>query len=229
MADHGAQSSPTIDFGHAQCPAVPANTTDEDTNHLNAAPMLSHGDVLDQDLGQNSTYTSTSQKCACLVCLRISIFDRSNDDQFHCHFAACNFQRPPISNSSWDKRYDRNYRAHHVRSHYRQDQGRQKYQSPFCCPVEQCSFTSKRWSDLRRHTAAKHCDNPAKFTCSVIECKYNGEGNGFTRKDKLTAHYKAMHQGQRIHGQATQAIQPAPASSYYTGVSGSSSIGAMGK
>lgn len=209
-------------FGHAQplAEAIPgysaggANTANDDTDQVTAACILPQDVVDTPSLGQESSSTNPSKECACMVCLGIGIFEsNSRGPTPHlCHFAGCRWY--PIPGD---------HRAKHAKTHYRR--GPKNSQTPFYCLVENCRFSSKRWSDLRRHTTAKHCNSPNTFACSVIGCKYHGEGNGFTRKDKLTAHYKNMHQGQKIPGQAARAIKPAPASSHAE-ASGSSSIGA---
>ncbi len=204
-------------FGRAQPPAaaIPgysANTAYEDTTQVTAAPVSSQAGVDTPSSGQASSSTSSGQKCACLACLGIGTYKPTSVAPYGCRFASCN----------WRSRY---YYVSHEKSHYQRDP--KDSQSPFSCLIENCRFSSKRWSDLLRHTGAKHCNNPTKFPCSVIGCKYNGEGNGFIRKDKLKDHYKNMHQGQRVPGQPMRAIEPASASSRVE-ASGSRSITSMG-
>lgn len=213
--------------GHAQpaAEAIPrysaTTTANEVSNQVNDAYIPSQGGVETPSLGHESSSTSPSKGCGCIVCLEIGII-RSRDNHF-CHLANCNWEYEFSSHSS--DRWVRKRRASHERTHYQGDP--KTSQTPFFCPIDDCRFTSKRWPDLQRHTSAKHCNNPAKFVCSVIGCKYNGEGNGFTRKDKLMAHHKSMHQGQKIHGQPVRTIKPAPASSYAE-ASASSSFAAQG-
>lgn len=237
--------------GHAQSladalPGYGVNTANEKTIQVTAAPVLSRNGFDTLHFGQESSSTSTSKICACIVCLKIGIrVSNSNDPyncrQYHCRSASCSWVdssslREPYYWEGSDKR-----RALHEQSHCRQHPKDDR--SPVRCPVQNCRFSSKRWCDLQRHTTAKHCNNPTKFACSVIGCKYYGEGNGFTRKDKLKDHYKTVHQSQgqrvhgqrvheqRVHGQALRAIEPAPApvpASYDAEASGSSSIGAQG-
>ncbi len=210
------QSSPgTAISGHAQSlaevvPGYSAKTADEDTNQSTPPSVLSQGDIDSPDSGQETSSIESGKECACIVCLEIGILDV--DIPYHCHFAGCNYNGDPTT--SWWRNMEKRDRAGHARSHYRQIRGPKDPLSPFYCPVEKCNFSSKRWPDLQRHTTAKHCSNPAKFSCSVIGCKYSGEGNGFTRKDKLTAHKRSMHQGQRSNGQAVRTLQAAPASSH---------------
>lgn len=196
--------------GHAQplaevVPGYSANTpTNEDTDQFATA-------FTPAQESQASSSKNPSKKCACLVCLEVGVPDHSEHGPEQCRFIGCN--RIRIS---------RFYDLRHERSHYLQSRGPKEPQSPFYCPVENCRYRSNRWSDLRRHTTTKHCSDPVKLACSVIGCKHSGEGNGFTRPDKLKAHYESMHRGQRVPGQVSRALRPAPVSSYAE-ASGSSS------
>ena len=220
------QSSPeSAVSGQAQSLAEVAsgysvNKAHEDANQLTAAPIPSQNGVDAQDFSQVSSSTTPSLKCACIVCLAIGVYDSSNYGPEHCHVVGCDWK-----SYSYFSVYKGKDRAAHAKTHYRQGQGPKKSQ-PFHCPVEDCRYSAKRWSDLRRHTTATHCKNPAMFECSLMGCRYHGEGNGFTRKDKLTAHYRSMHNGQRVPGQVSRTLQPAPASSHAEG-SGSNSIAAQ--
>ena len=185
-------------------PGYSAETTNDDIDRVTAPPAPSPGGIDNSSSGQASSTASPSKQCACIVCLEIG-FCYSNIGQPHCRFARCAWTTK--NNSWWEARG-----LAHERTHYQR--GPINSQTPFSCLGENCRYRSKRWSDLRRHTTAKHCNDPAKFACSVIGCKYNGDGNGFTRKDKLTDHYKNMHQGQRPRGQAARPIMLAQASSY---------------
>ena len=212
---HGSASS-----GHAPPlaeapPGYGILTANEHTiqNTVPPGPLPpSQGGVDTPSFGQESSSAILGKKCACIVCLGIGVpLVRNPPGPVLCRLAGCNWEGVWYSISL------------HEKPHFQQDPI--NHPSTFFCPIEHCRFSSRRWSDLQRHTTAKHCSNPAKFACSVIGCKYYGEGNGFIRKDKLTDHNKNMHQGQRFHGQAVRAIEPAPAPAY-TGASGSSSIGA---
>ena len=227
------QSLPEIaSSGHAQplADVVPGNSVyeaNEDTNQLTTAPIPSQGGIDAPGFGQASLSTNLSEKCACIVCLPVGVYDSSNYGPEHCHFVSCNWTPSYLSyadrGKNWARISVRNDRAAHAKSHYQKVQGPNQ---PFHCPVEGCRFSAKRWSDLQRHTTTTHCNNPAMFECSVIGCNYHGEGNGFTRKDKLTAHYRSMHNGQRVPGQVSRTLQPAPASSHAQ-ASGSNSIAAQ--
>ena len=207
-------------FGDAQPPAevVPgcsANRPNEDTNQVTTAltPAQDGSDALSSGPASSS---NNSKNCACIVCLGIGC-PRSRDyNPSPCRFEGCDYIYE----------YDTlHILVRHEKSHYTQDWN--NLESPFYCPVKNCRFSTKRWMDLYRHTTAKHCNNPAKFECSVIGCKYHGEGNGFTRKDKLTDHCRKMHRGQIVPRQVVRTLKPAPASSHAE-ASGSGSIGALG-
>ena len=220
------QSSPgSASPGHAQSLAEVASgysidKAHEDANQLTAATIPSQGGIDTPGSGQMSSSTNPSLKCACIVCLAIGVYDSSNYGPEHCHVVGCDWK----SYCQLSK-YMGQDRAAHAKTHYQQGQGPKESQ-PFHCLVKDCRYSAKRWLDLRRHTTTKHCKSPAMFECSVMGCRYHGEGNGFTRKDKLTAHYRSMHNGQRIPGQVSRTLQPAPASSHAQG-SGSNSIAAQ--
>ena len=215
---------PIATFGHAQplAEAIPGYSenyaADEGTSQVTTTPTPSQAGIDTSSLGHGSSGTDHGKKCACIVCLEIGTYS-SSGDTYHCRFANCNGvytgNLPPIRGFYSRMEHEK---AHHQR-------GPKTLQTPFSCLVENCRYTSKRWPDLLRHTTHKHCNNPVKLACSVIGCKYYGEGNGFTRKDKLKAHYKSMHQGQQFRGQPMRAIRPAPVSSYAE-ASGSSSMSA---
>lgn len=218
------QSSPENAIsGHAQplaeaVPGYSANTpTNEDTDQVATALTPAQG-IDSPGSGQASSSTNPSKNCTCLVCLEIGVLDYSNYGSKQCHFVGCDWTSPwetsKVLHSYYCERMLRLDRASHAKAHYQQSPGLKEPLSPFYCPVENCRFNTKRWVDLQRHTTTKHCSNPVKFACSVIGCKHSGEGNGFTRKDKLAAHYESMHRGQRVPGQVSRALQPAPASSY---------------
>lgn len=218
-----------VTLGDAQPPAevVPgcsANRPNEDTNQVTTAltPAQDASDALSS--GQASS-SNNSKNCACIVCLEIGcsrLWDNEPlvDGRFRCRIEDCNY----IS-IYYTRKYCILDMVRHEKSHYKQD--RKIDESPFYCPVKNCRFSAKRWTDLYRHTTARHCNNPAKFECSVIGCKYHGEGNGFTRKDKLTDHCRKMHRGQMVPRQVVRTLNPAPASSHAE-ASGSGSIGALG-
>ena len=195
-----AQSLAEVAFGHN------AKTANDDAS----VPLQAAVDIPVPDLESRSIISS--ENCTCIVCLYLTRFQ--SESGYHCY--KCPVQGCTQNLYSWASN-DR-----HVGSHYRRDPGTK---SPFFCPVENCHYNSKRFADLKRHTTANHCTNPAKFECPELGCKYNGEGNGFIRKDKLAAHKKAMHYGYRAPGQAVRALKPAPAATH-AGASGPSSAAA---
>ena len=75
----------------------------------------------------------------------------------------------------------------HEREHFYHD-------GKYRCNASNCTKAFKRFDDLIRHVSAKHCENPQKFPCPLLWCKYSGD-NGFTRRDKLKSHYKNVHEG----------------------------------
>ena len=199
-----------------------AKTSNDDADQLAASSVSSRGVVDTPILSPESSSISQGEDCTCIVC-RLKKGTHDSDVEYHCNFADCNYvssyYRTRNSPPSWEV----SLRLRHVKSHYQQDPD--LIRSLFLCPVENCRYKSKRWAELGRHTSAKHCNNPTKFECPEIGCKYNGEGNGFTRKDKLTAHKKTMHYGRKTPGQAMKALKPAPASTH-AGVWGASSAAA---
>ena len=208
-------------FGDGQPPAevVPgcsANRPNEDTNQVTTA-LTSAQEGFDALSSGQASSNNNSKKCACIVCLEIGSLPSKDDHGFRCRLEGCAFVAPHYIPTSlgW-----------HEKRHYKQDF--RTSGTPFYCPVESCRFSTKRWTDLYRHTTAKHCNNPGKFECSVIGCQYHGEGNGFTRRDKLTDHCRKMHRGEKVPGQVVRTLKPAPASSHAE-ASGSGSIAALGK
>ena len=93
----------------------------------------------------------------------------------------------------------------HEKAHYGKE-------GNFRCLSDHCTFVTKRWSDLKRHSTVMHCKNAKKFPCPVPYCKFAGENNGFLRKDKLTSHFNKVHKGVKAAPRGTlRAIEAAPA------------------
>ena len=86
--------------------------------------------------------------------------------------------------------------------------GKSYSRKPYGCATEGCHHVAKRWGDLRRHHAVKHCLNPRRYPCTAPGCKYSGN-NGFTRPDKLKSHWTNMHKGKATLGQAMRVLKPA--------------------
>ena len=202
-------------------PSYNAKTSNYDTNQLAAAQVPLQAAVDAPTSGQDSSSITPGESCTCIACHEKKV-THDSDILYHCNFADCSWGSNTMENPCL-RFLVAKCRLAHVRSHYRQDTN--LTESPFLCPVQNCHYKSKRGADLARHTTAKHCNKPAKFECPEIGCKYNGEGNGFTRKDKLTAHKKAMHYGHKAAGQAVRALKPAPASAH-AGALGPSSTAA---
>lgn len=169
-------------------------------------PVLSDLD----GMGSNSAWNAgtgpsealQTKPCACISCVDIgkfsnvmrqarfySLYTEVILKEFQCRYPGCS-----------DKIYHTHF-ANHERSHFRVG-------GHYLCPEEHCKLTTKRWTDLKRHTASKHCTrSEKKFPCPVLWCKYSGS-NGFARKDKLNSHIKAVHHGMTLPGKANQAIKP---------------------
>lgn len=150
-----------------------------------------------------------SKVCKCVGCLYeftspywtppLSKF--CNPTEWQCPIPSCRFTSPPGDYMGWDFYY-------HVIRHTKYIVG----QNPssvapvrYRCLEQHCHFNTKRQADLARHYRTKHCENPPKFSCQVLGCKYGGE-NGFARKDKLKSHYRNVHEG-KMPGKAFQAIE----------------------
>ena len=126
---------------------------------------------------------------------------------FSCRYPGCG--RPFASKHTVYQSASYN-RMVHERKHLEvtDPSGNTKYH----CNVQNCSFSSQKWADLRRHCTAKHCTNPnvERYPCPALGCKYSGD-NGFLRKDKLKSHYENIHKGNFVRNGAPRALQPRPA------------------
>jgi len=157
----------------------------------------------------DESLSSTISKCTCLDCLKLfksAIYDEAywlvtkDGNMIHCRIPECN----------WTIKRDNSYPddMYHLIDHEKRHFVEKRPDSSLACKQDYCKFTTKRESDLRRHYRTKHCSAAQRFSCPVLWCKYSG-GNGFARKDKLTSHYKNMHQGKLSGGQSLRLIQPA--------------------
>lgn len=155
-----------------------------------AQPALlesANAESLPQDF---TTSPSPPQRCLCMACLLVGVPGAWTDSTF-CRFPGCSY-----TTFAYDDYIS------HERDHYH------KSVNPlFHCVEQHCKFTTKRWPDLIRHYTVKHCVSPRKFPCPVPWCKYNNDG--FPRKDKLTTHYKNVHQGYSAPRKAMRVIKPA--------------------
>lgn len=156
------------------------------------------------------------QDCQCISCLGIwksqepsyrnNVPGRSFDEAYYsCRVRGC-------------LHIQRNYRPHreeyranalaHLRSHEKAHFGTE---GNFRCLSDHCTFVTKRWSDLKRHSTVMHCKNAKRFACPVPYCKFAGDNNGFLRKDKLTSHFNRVHKGVKAAPRGSlRAIKAAP-------------------
>ena len=155
----------------------------------------------------SSPALDTSKVCKCVGCIyEVSspFWKSSNPTEWQCPIPSCRSTYPP--GYFW-----RGVFFEHVIGHTKYIVG----QNPssvaperYRCLEQHCHFNTKRHADLARHYRTKHCENPPKFSCQVLGCKYGGE-NGFARKDKLKSHYRNVHEG-KLPSKAFQAIEPKP-------------------
>ena len=139
-----------------------------------------------------------SQPCSCMVCLYQQHWE---PPPYQCKLFGCFFATAEGSKI-----------ASHYKDHYLEVDS-----STWHCKEWDCKFTTKRFTDLMRHSTVKHCKTVTKFPCPVPYCKYSGD-NGFARKDKLRSHQKNVHSELKLHSkgpkpvasQDVRAIQPGP-------------------
>jgi len=141
-----------------------------------------------------------SKICACINCLRVGLNRKTslNDIGLVCRVSGCAYVQV-----EWIRVHLKGGALHHERSHFGQP-------GKYACAEKGCKAVVKKFSDLKRHYAGQHCTNPqgTKHACPIVGCKYSGN-NGFARKDKLTSHYKNMHEGRMaLPGKSYKAIMP---------------------
>ena len=132
--------------------------------------------------------------CTCLSCRLVwTLAHGVSREPLQCRFQGCSYIP-----SYWEGFF-------HEKSHFRSP-----HEGRFQCLEYHCKFTTKRFPDLIRHYATKHCMNPKKFPCPVPFCKYSGD-NGFLRQDKLKSHQRNVHKTAVTSrsSKTFQAIQPA--------------------
>ena len=177
--------------------------------------------ILEGDFSGASAFaaSSTARRCACIVCLGLGdeSLDYAATDELRmmCRFPMCNWSSPDTFTVGKMIKW---MRQHHEKRHCARvtDPHHEPVRPNFFpgtllhfhCIELNCTFTTKRWSDLERHTVTKHCTNKRRYPCSVIECKYHGEGKGFIRKDKLQSHFRAVHEGKARPGRANRVVKP---------------------
>lgn len=96
---------------------------------------------------------STRQACCCLACRKVEVEAKKRTIRGHYDnptYRSCSFR-----GCSADL---------HIRSHKDLNHERAHYQKPgnaaLHCLEYQCGFTTQRFPDLVRHSAAKHCTSP---------------------------------------------------------------------
>jgi len=150
-----------------------------------------------------------SHGCTCLACIQEKPFVFVSTFRVACRLAACS-QTVFYSSGDCVGYRPRPYiLLSHEKTHF-DHHGRCK------CAETDCGHSTKQFRDLIRHYRAKHCTKTPEFPCDVLGCKFGGE-NGFHRKDKLTSHYKNMHQGQAVSMARCRNILPAPAENEVSG------------
>lgn len=191
-------------------------------SHLSTAHAISikestmREDAFSDFMNQGSSTTlpedvssSKMRRCACFGCLNlfrtsenkeaVSLARRDGED-IHCRIPGCDWKITGRNSFT----YDYHSRSDHEKRHFMEP----RLDLSLACTQDHCNFITKRQPDLRRHYRSMHCLNPDTFSCPVLWCKYSGL-NGFTRKDKLTSHYRNVHEGKTGRGQPLQRIQPA--------------------
>lgn len=152
--------------------------------------------------------SSSQEDCTCISCLGIGIRNGQVswfDGRLGCRFPGCPYRDDYLAGPFYE----------HEKSHYGQT-------GKYICLEQTCQVATKNFGDLKRHHKAKHCSNPTKerFPCPVLWCKYSGN-NGFARKDKLTSHYKNIHEGKPGPVKAGRIIKPATLKPKVSGLEGS--------
>ena len=168
------------------------------------------------------------QGCECIRCLGIwksqeplyrNNVDGTNSGEayYSCRVLGC------LHTQGIDRPHNKEYLAiylTHLRSHEKAHFGEE---GNFRCLSDHCTFVTKRWSDLKRHSTVMHCKNAKKFPCPMPYCKFAGENNGFLRKDKLTSHFNRVHKGIKAAPRGTlRAIEAAPAKEVVDGAGSAS-------
>ena len=157
------------------------------------------------------------QDCECISCLGIwksqepsyqKNVDGTNSGEayYACRVLGClhKVQIDPPYSKDWLAWYLSLLRKHE-KAHFGEE-------GNFRCLSDHCTFVTKRWSDLKRHSTVMHCKYAKKFPCPVPYCKFAGDNNGFLRKDKLTSHFNRVHKGVKAAPRGTlRAIKAAPA------------------
>ena len=162
------------------------------------------------------------QDCECISCLGIGepqelsyrinefVFERYggyHSEPYHsCRLPGClHTKRTYGSNEKY-------FLTRHLADLRRHEKAHFGTKGHFKCLSDRCTFVTKRSSDLKRHSTVMHCKNAKRFPCPVPYCKFAGDNNGFLRKDKLTSHFKKVHEGVKAAPRGPlRAIKAAPA------------------
>ena len=157
------------------------------------------------------------QDCECISCLGIWKSQEpsyrnnvngtnSREAYYSCRVLGClHTQKIWGAHNKWRLAIARTSLRSHEKAHYGKE-------GNFKCLSDHCTFVTKRWSDLKRHSTVIHCKNAKKFPCPVPYCKFAGDNKGFLRKDKLTTHFNKVHKGVKAAPRgALRAIEASPA------------------
>ncbi|KAL2036778.1 hypothetical protein N7G274_010502 [Stereocaulon virgatum] len=171
------------------------------------SPKSQGKDVGNKNINEILSVTP-GERCSCLLCLPrptwLETANESGDDwspaYAYCRVLGCDWEysdAPTVYSAAW----------RHEKSHFYDTTRNEAGVKKLICKQEYCKYSTKRYSDIKRHYAAKHCKNAKKFPCHIIGCKFSGD-NGFPRKDKLRDHLKASHRDMFAPGKPVQTIKP---------------------
>ena len=216
---------------------TPAPTLDLDFRPVDAASPYEVGVFGTSELGHRGCLLSSSQAstqlmthpvsvhtngsdhkdCECISCLGIwksqepsygneDHGGNSGEAYYSCRLLGCLHTEPTYGSNEKD------FLARQLADLRRHEKAHFGTNGHFRCLSDRCTFVTKRWSDLKRHSTVMHCKNAKKFPCTVPYCKFAGDNNGFLRKDKLTSHFNRVHKGVKAAPRGTlRAIKSAPA------------------
>lgn len=205
------ENSSLVDGGRSLLMTTHATSINESTVRENAFP--SFGIQGSSTTSPDDDLSSRVRRCNCFVCLKLFKTSKTKEgfplarrdgEDIHCRIPGCDWN----SKGKNSLIQDFQSRIDHEKRHFMEP----RPNLSLACTQVHCNFITKREPDLRRHYRSMHCLNPNIFPCPVLWCKYSGV-NGFTRKDKLTSHYRNVHEGKIGRGQALRRIQPALAAS----------------
>ena len=185
------------------------------STHLMTHPIITHADGSDHN-------AVLIPDCECISCLGIwksrgPSYWNNGKAYYPCRVLGClHTQKIYWPNEKADRQYALTDLRRHEKAHFGEE-------GHFRCLSDHCTFVTKRWSDLKRHSTVMHCKNAKKIPCPVPYCKFAGDNNGFLRKDKLTTHFNRVHKGVKAAPRGTlRAIKAAPAKEAVDGVGSAS-------